>query len=130
MKPLSLTLAKKIIRLMLRLILPKVTIYIVINLNLLPEQSSISEVDLPIGEDHEDEFFGVQKVFTETLTFDIDVESTQENPTVTIRYQGCAEKGLCYSPTKKIVYLNSFAAQADDVLNNLSSNTGSIYSID
>ena len=90
-----------------------------------PEQSSISEVDLPIGEDHEDEFFGVQKVFTETLTFDIDVESTQENPTVTIRYQGCAEKGLCYSPTKQIVYLNSFAAQADDVLNNLSSNTGS-----
>ncbi len=90
-----------------------------------PEAATINEVDLPIGEDHEDEFFGIQKVFTESLTFDIDVTSTQENPTVTVRYQGCAEKGLCYSPTKKIVYITPVETQTEDVLNALSANTSS-----
>ena len=75
------------------------------------ENATISEVTLPIGEDHEDEYFGIQKVFTDTLTFNVDALSTQEAPTVTIRYQGCAEKGLCYAPTKKTVYLNAFVAE-------------------
>ena len=90
------------------------------------EAATINEVDLPTGEDHEDEFFGIQKVFTESLTFDIDVTSTQENPAVTVRYQGCAEKGLCYSPTKKIVYITPVETQTEDVLNALSANTSSV----
>jgi len=77
------------------------------------EQASIDDVNLPEGEDHEDEFFGIQKVFTGDLTFAIDVASTQESPTVTVRYQGCAEKGLCYSPTKKTIYLEQFSANSD-----------------
>lgn len=76
------------------------------------EQASIHDVNLPEGEDHEDEFFGIQKVYTGDLTFAIDVASTQENPTVTVRYQGCAEKGLCYSPTKKTIYLKQFVTDS------------------
>ncbi|XPF93550.1 protein-disulfide reductase DsbD [Colwellia sp. RE-S-Sl-9] len=72
------------------------------------EEASISDVVLPTGEDHEDEYFGVQKIFTGNLAFNIDVESTQENPIVTVRYQGCAEKGLCYAPAKQTIYLNQY----------------------
>ena len=71
-------------------------------------------INLPEGEDHEDEFFGVQKVFTDSLEFVIDIESTQENPSITIRYQGCAEKGLCYSPTKQTVELTAITVKKSE----------------
>lgn len=84
-----------------------------------PTNTTIAEVVLPVGEDHEDEFFGVQKVFTESLAFTIDIESTQSNPTLTIRYQGCAEKGLCYPPTRKTVDLSQVSANQANVMSAL-----------
>ncbi|MEW6994255.1 protein-disulfide reductase DsbD [Colwelliaceae bacterium MEBiC 14330] len=65
-----------------------------------------SSVALPTGIDHEDEFFGVQKVFTESLAFSIDIEQASANDSLKITYQGCAEKGLCYPPTSKVVQLS------------------------
>lgn len=70
------------------------------------ENAQYSTVSLPLGKEHEDEFFGVQQIFTESLTFDINIEETAQNPTITIKYQGCAEKGLCYPPTKQTVELS------------------------
>jgi len=70
------------------------------------ENVTFSPVDLPKGKDHEDEFFGVQQIFTEQLSFSIDIEQTKSNPSISISYQGCAEKGLCYPPTKKTVSLS------------------------
>jgi thiol:disulfide interchange protein DsbD len=64
------------------------------------------EVKLPTGTDHEDEFFGVQKVFTESLAFSVNIEQANANDSLKITYQGCAEKGLCYPPTTKIVQLS------------------------
>jgi thiol:disulfide interchange protein DsbD len=73
--------------------------------------TSYSTIDLPIGLDHEDEFFGVQKIYKERLTFTINIEQATEDASITIRYQGCAEKGLCYPPTKKVIALDSVLAQ-------------------
>ncbi|MGL1957281.1 MAG: protein-disulfide reductase DsbD [Colwellia sp.] len=67
------------------------------------ENSSLSPVDLPQGIDHEDEFFGIQQIYTGELNFTIDITQASENSRVTIRYQGCAEKGLCYPPTSKTI---------------------------
>ncbi|WP_076419821.1 protein-disulfide reductase DsbD [Colwellia sp. UCD-KL20] len=86
------------------------------------EEAKITEVVLPTGEDHEDEYFGVQKIFTDHLVFNIDVESTQENPIITIRYQGCAEKGLCYAPAKQTIYLNQYNDDFKTTTNNTSEN--------
>ena len=86
------------------------------------ERASIAEVVLPVGKDHEDEFFGVQQIFTDNLNFTINVESTEENPIITVRYQGCAEKGLCYSPTKKTIYLKTFSSNTSDVLAAITTN--------
>ena len=78
------------------------------------ENTRFSQVDLPQGIDHEDEFFGVQQIYTKQLTFTINIEQADENALITVRYQGCAEKGLCYPPTKKIIALDKVLAQATD----------------
>jgi thiol:disulfide interchange protein DsbD len=81
-----------------------------------------STIDLPIGLEHEDEFFGVQQIYKEQLAFTINIEQASENATIAISYQGCAEKGLCYPPTKKIIELNNVVA------NNTSNDVSAIFS--
>ena len=69
--------------------------------------AAIVPVNLPEGEHHEDEFFGVQQIFTGQLAFTIDIEQATSDANITIRYQGCASKGLCYPPTKKTIDLSA-----------------------
>ncbi|MBA6297086.1 protein-disulfide reductase DsbD [Colwellia sp. MB02u-9] len=87
------------------------------------ENATIVPVNLPQGERYEDEFFGVQQIFTGQLAFTIDITQAQSNANVTIRYQGCAKKGLCYPPTKQTVEVNEvkqIAAPANNAKNILS----------
>jgi thiol:disulfide interchange protein DsbD len=70
------------------------------------ENAEIIPVELPVGEDHEDEFFGVQQIFTEKLSFTIKLVNADSNASIKIRYQGCAAKGLCYPPKSKVVALS------------------------
>ena len=56
--------------------------------------ATYTTIDLPIGLDHEDEFFGIQQIYKEQLKFTLNIEQANENSSITIRYQGCAEKGL------------------------------------
>ena len=77
------------------------------------ENAEIAEVDLPLGIEHEDEFFGVQQIFEKPVSFPVQIISAGENATLTIRYQGCAKKGLCYPPTKKVIALDPVTASAD-----------------
>jgi len=72
--------------------------------------ASYSNIDLPIGLDHEDEFFGVQQIYKDQLNFTINIEQATEDASITIRYQGCADKGLCYPPTKQVIALDSVLA--------------------
>jgi thiol:disulfide interchange protein DsbD len=92
------------------------------------ENATIVPVDLPEGEHHEDEFFGVQQIFTNKISFTIDIEQANADASVTVRYQGCATKGLCYPPTKKTIDLSNVAlavsstGDAQNVLNALGAN--------
>jgi len=84
------------------------------------ENATIVPVDLPEGEHHEDEFFGVQQIFTDKIAFTIDIEQANSNASITVRYQGCATKGLCYPPTKKTIDLSAVAlavGSTDDAQN-------------
>jgi len=69
------------------------------------DNATVSAINLPTGEEHEDEFFGIQEIYTGELTFTIDISKADDNSTIKIRYQGCAEKGLCYPPTSKVINL-------------------------
>ena len=81
------------------------------------ENATIIPVDLPEGERHEDEFFGVQQIFTGQLAFTIDITQANSDANVTIRYQGCAKKGLCYPPTKQTVKVNQVKLIVDSANN-------------
>ena len=88
--------------------------------------ATIVPVNLPEGEHHEDEFFGVQQIFTGQLDFTIDIAQASDNANIIIRYQGCAEKGLCYPPTKKTLDLTKViktTSANDAVLSALSTNS-------
>ncbi|WDE04558.1 protein-disulfide reductase DsbD [Thalassomonas viridans] len=61
--------------------------------------------ELPAGIEHEDEFFGITQIFTEPLDLTFDIQQASDSADITIRYQGCAEKGLCYPPTKQVIPL-------------------------
>ena len=74
------------------------------------EGATLAEVELPAGKEHEDEFFGVQQIFNKDVEFTLPIIEAADGSSVTIRYQGCAEKGLCYPPTTKTVDLNEVKA--------------------
>ena len=68
-----------------------------------------AEVGVPIfpeAEEVEDEFFGLSKVFRGQLDITYPIVYSVQNGIIKIRYQGCADAGLCYPPTTKEVYLN------------------------
>ena len=68
-----------------------------------------AELGLPIfpaAEQVEDEFFGLSEVFRGQLNITYPIVSSVQDGIVKIRYQGCADAGLCYPPTIKVVYLN------------------------
>lgn len=84
--------------------------------------SRFTSISLPEGTDHEDEFFGIQKIFAEQLNFSINLEEVNNNASIKIVYQGCAEKGLCYPPTTKVIelsHVNDLAKTAEKPTDNL-----------
>ncbi|MCU7553469.1 protein-disulfide reductase DsbD [Alteromonas sp. ASW11-19] len=67
----------------------------------------------PPGVEHEDEFFGVTQVFYDSVTFTVPIEEAVADGMVKVRYQGCADAGLCYPPTTKVVYLSAVSSAAE-----------------
>jgi len=61
----------------------------------------LSAYDLPEGEHHEDEFFGVQQVYRDrfyvTIPYTVATD-VPESVELVIKSQGCADIGLCYPP--------------------------------
>ena len=65
--------------------------------------------NLPQGIDHEDEYFGIQQVYYNQVKFNVPLTSVGGNGELTMTFQGCAEKGLCYPPTKKVIPLDKIS---------------------
>jgi thiol:disulfide interchange protein DsbD len=70
------------------------------------KQAELGMPVFPIAEQVEDEFFGLSEVFRGQLDITYPIVSSVQDGIVKIRYQGCADAGLCYPPTVKEVYLN------------------------
>jgi thioredoxin:protein disulfide reductase len=84
------------------------------------ENSELANVVMPIGIDHEDEFFGKQQIYIDELAFTVPLTSVGTNGQLHIRYQGCADKGLCYPPIVNTIELSKFNANPSAVLSALS----------
>ncbi|MRS16750.1 protein-disulfide reductase DsbD [Enterobacteriaceae bacterium RIT691] len=77
-----------------------------------PAQATLSPLQLPNGEWHEDEFFGKSEIYRHQLTVPLTVNQASKGATLTITYQGCAEAGFCYPPETKVVPLSAVVAAA------------------
>ncbi|ALR75099.1 protein-disulfide reductase DsbD [[Enterobacter] lignolyticus] len=77
-----------------------------------PAQATLSALQLPDGQTHEDEFFGKSEVYRKQLTLPLNIEQAGKGATLTVTYQGCAEAGLCYPPETKVVPLSEVSALA------------------
>jgi len=67
-------------------------------------------LEMPVGEDHEDEFFGKQRVFRGDVALIATLSASLPADTAAVlrvQYQGCADAGLCYPPQTKLVPLGT-----------------------
>lgn len=80
---------------------------------------SFSHPSYPTGEPHEDEYFGKMEVYRKSLQLTVPLSDIDKDAVLKVRYQGCAEAGLCYPPVTKEVPLtalvNAPAAVAADL---------------
>jgi thiol:disulfide interchange protein DsbD len=63
---------------------------------------------LPVGEDHNDEYFGRQQVYRQGLELVIPASAHGQ---VKVGWQGCADAGLCYPPQSQVVDLGDAAVK-------------------
>jgi thiol:disulfide interchange protein DsbD len=66
----------------------------------------LGEPEFPLGIEIEDEFFGISEVFFNQLSIRFPIAQAAQDGSVKLRYQGCAEAGLCYPPTTRVIYLD------------------------
>ncbi|MFP7260652.1 protein-disulfide reductase DsbD [Citrobacter portucalensis] len=79
-------------------------------ISITPSQADITEVKLPPGVWHEDEFYGKSEIYRKQLTVPITVNQAKSGATLTITYQGCADAGFCYPPETKTVPLSEVSS--------------------
>jgi thiol:disulfide interchange protein DsbD len=70
--------------------------------------SEANKPPLPAGEDHEDEFFGAQQVYRQSVEIRMPASATGQ---VKLGWQGCADAGLCYPPQSKVIDLGGKVAE-------------------
>jgi thiol:disulfide interchange protein DsbD len=68
----------------------------------------VGEPSYPASAQIEDEFFGLSDVFFNDMEMVFPIISAQQDGSVKLRFQGCAEAGLCYPPTTKVIFLEAF----------------------
>ncbi|WP_419148516.1 protein-disulfide reductase DsbD [Pseudoalteromonas 'SMAR'] len=84
------------------------------NLEIIAKGADIAVPELDPGEMIEDEFFGRTEVYFNNLSIISKLSNVEENAVVKIRYQGCAEAGLCYPPEIVEVPLSVIASEQND----------------
>lgn len=74
--------------------------------------ATLGEPSYPAHETIEDEFFGISDVFFDDMEITYAIIESAQDGQVKLRFQGCAEAGLCYPPTTKVIYLDAYQANS------------------
>ncbi|MCF2949237.1 protein-disulfide reductase DsbD [Paraglaciecola aquimarina] len=85
------------------------------------KKAEIGEPSFPAAEQIEDEYFGLSDVFRHQLDIQYQILSAEQGGVVKVRYQGCADAGLCYQPMIKEVFLEPIQVSVGAEQSNLSS---------
>jgi thiol:disulfide interchange protein DsbD len=70
--------------------------------------SKLANYTLPQGSPYHDEAFGQVQIYRNQLSFDIPLIRTDKTPqaiTLLAKYQGCADRGVCYPPIESKIEL-------------------------
>src|SRR3990167_8018942 len=79
-----------------------------------PATVRLGEAVLPAGQAKTDEYFGEVEVYYEVLDIEVPVENPDNLPfNLSVNYQGCADKGLCYPPETTVLAIGGGAASAN-----------------
>ena len=73
---------------------------------LVAKHADVGEIQFPKGDIIEDEYYGKSEVYYNNVTFSVPINQSSDDGIVKVRYQGCADAGLCYPPTIKTAFLN------------------------
>ena len=66
---------------------------------------SIGDIEYPHSVTIEDEYFGTSHIYREQLTLTVPLKDIEAHGEIKVRYQGCADAGLCYPPVKQVMPL-------------------------
>ena len=65
----------------------------------------VGKMDLPAGKKYRDEFFGDVETYRQHVSATVQIQNPKQRSVITlkIKYQGCADIGVCYPPTTKLL---------------------------
>jgi thiol:disulfide interchange protein DsbD len=92
--------------------------------------AKVGELLFPKGEIHKDDYFGEQEIFRDTFTVTAPLSGVKAGDTVALKlkWQGCADAGLCYPPSvwKATAKVEAAAKKvsADSLFNSQAAATG------
>ena len=66
----------------------------------------LGEAEIPPGQAGEDEFFGQIETYRDRLSIRVPVSAGQGALELAVRFQGCADVGVCYPPHRQIKTVN------------------------
>lgn len=70
------------------------------------EKLSLSEPYIPEGIQKTDEYFGEVEVYYKHIEITVPYKEPKSEGFLTVGYQGCADAGLCYTPTKRYIHFS------------------------
>lgn len=70
-----------------------------------PATASVTLTGLPAGSPKDDPVFGPVRILNAPVSASVRARGAPDGFDVTVRYQGCAEIGVCYPPQRRTVYL-------------------------
>ena len=76
--------------------------------NINDSKTQITKINMPDGIKKTDEFFGDVDVYYNTTKADIYIDKLHSNSKLIVKYQGCADAGLCYPPITQEFFLNEY----------------------
>ncbi len=66
-------------------------------------QTTLGQASIPPGHKKQDEFFGEVETYRKHLEVTVPVSATGQQAAMEVKYQGCADAGVCYPPQKKVL---------------------------
>jgi thioredoxin:protein disulfide reductase len=91
---------------------------------------SFSHPTFPTGMPHEDEYFGQTEVYRHQLILSIPLSNIDQEAKLKVRFQGCAEAGLCYPVTTIEIPIIQTKASAAAVVSEITGETTSVDAAD